>query len=144
VLERTPAILVVDGCVEARADVTGLLLAAGYEVIGAASFEEARDHLSRDVPDLMITELRLGGFNGLQLVMRARVRHRIPTIVATAFHDPVLAAEAELQQAAYLVKPMNSAELLTLVGELLAGRCPSPRRSAGAIGDPFNRASAWL
>jgi DNA-binding NtrC family response regulator len=53
--------------------------AAGYEVAVAATFPEAKDLLSLG-PDLMVSELKLGEYNGLHLASRA-LNAGIPAIV---------------------------------------------------------------
>ena len=75
-------------------------------------------------PDLLITDIRLDAYNGLQLILNSP--HQIPTIVITGFADPVLEAEARRGGAAYLVKPVQPRDLLALVGEKLAARHFSP------------------
>jgi DNA-binding response OmpR family regulator len=130
---KTPAILVVDEDTAARTEVMELLSRARYQVVGAGTFTEAKTVLSTEVPDLLITELRLGDFNGLHLVLRARSsQSAIATIVLTRFPDAVLEAEAKRLGAAYLVTPVKPAELLTVVSrELDMGLEPrhAPQRS---------------
>ena len=52
---------------------------AGYRVMLAKTFEMAKALLA-DSPDLVITELKLGEYNGLQLALRSRPAG-IPTVV---------------------------------------------------------------
>jgi DNA-binding NtrC family response regulator len=116
----------------------------GYDAkacIGAGNFTEAKTVLSTQVPDLLITELRLGDFNGLHLVVRARSsQSAIATIVLTRFPDPVLEAEAKRLGAAYLVNPVKPAELLTVVSrELGMGLEP---RHAPECSEPPNPMAA--
>ena len=59
---------------------------------------------------MLITDIRLGPYNGLQLVVRARLANpSLPVLVVTAFHDPVLQAETERLSAIYLRKPVDAA-----------------------------------
>jgi DNA-binding response OmpR family regulator len=138
---KTPAILVVDENTAARTEVMELLSCARYQVAGAGNFMEAKTALSTLVPDLLITELRLGDFNGLHLVVRARSsQSAIATIVLTRFPDPVLEAEAKRLGAAYLVNPVKPAELLTVVSrELGMGLEP---RHAPECSEPPNPMAA--
>jgi DNA-binding response OmpR family regulator len=138
---KTPAILVVDENTAARTEVMELLSRARYQVAGASNFMEAKTALSTLVPDLLITELRLGDFNGLHLVVRARSsQSAIATIVLTRFPDPVLEAEAKRLGAAYLVNPVKPAELLTVVSrELGMGLEP---RHAPECSEPPNPMAA--
>ena len=49
-----------------------VLTNAGYRVAWVDSFADAIRQSTADCPDLMITALRLGPFNGLHLVLRCR------------------------------------------------------------------------
>jgi DNA-binding NtrC family response regulator len=85
-------------------------------VIACDSFEKARQIL-RDQPfDALITDVRLGAFNGLQLAVMARDMYPdMRLIVFSGFDDPVLRSDAEQIGAVYLVKPVGSSELLKLL-----------------------------
>ena len=86
---------------------------AGEDVVCAATFEDARAALRTESFDALLTDVRLGAFNGLQLAVIARDLHPdIRLIVYSGFNDPVLRAEAERVGATYLVKPIASSELL--------------------------------
>jgi DNA-binding response OmpR family regulator len=117
-------ILVVEDDQAALAGCVELLAAAGYAVAGAATFDEARRAL-RPAPDLLITDVRLGAYNGLHLIARARAHRRhIPAIVLTAFPDDVIRAEARQMGAIYLEKPVDSERLLATVARALAQASP--------------------
>lgn len=89
---------------------------AGKSVVAKGSFEEARHALRHDHFDVLVTDVRLGAFNGLQLAVLARdLKPDIKLIVFSGFDDPVLKAEAERIGALYLVKPVSSSALLQLV-----------------------------
>jgi len=121
-----PRILIVEDDRAARMGLQELLRQAGYDAIAAADFRDGRRALEHDAPDLLIADLRLEGFNGLQLL---HVNPRpIPTIVVTGFHDEVLQAEARQLGAEYLVKPIAPSMLLTTVERLLAGPGRQERR----------------
>ena len=118
-----PAILIVDDDAEARTEIVDLLSHAGYQVTSVRTFEEATKVLSTDPPDLLITELRLGAFNGLHLVIRSRGRRpEMAAIILTSYRDSVLEAEAQRQGAAYVVKPVDHVALLTIVSQRLGLR----------------------
>ena len=67
--ERT--VLLVSPTSQLSRAVAPLLRSAGYQVTLARSFQSARTHLDA-APDLVITELKLGEYNGLQLALRGR------------------------------------------------------------------------
>ena len=89
---------------------------AGEEVVAQGSFEEARRVLRTTAFDALITDVRLGAFNGLQLAVMARDAHpEIRVIVFSGFDDPVLRSDAEHIGALYLVKPVTSSQLLEIL-----------------------------
>jgi DNA-binding NtrC family response regulator len=101
-----------------------LLQDAGYRVAAAVSFEEGRRALDSS-PDMLITDIRLGAYNGLQLVVRARLANpSLPVIVVTAFHDPVLQEETERLGAIYMRKPVDAAQMLAAIAKAF-GPAPS-------------------
>jgi two-component system response regulator AtoC len=95
-----------------------LLEEAGYEVFLATSFEEGRQKLRDRSPDLLIIDVRLGAFNGLQLISTGQLH--IPTIVVTGFDDTVLRADAGGFGASYVVKPIKPSALLALIQQKLS------------------------
>jgi DNA-binding NtrC family response regulator len=90
---------------------------AGYDVIVTPSGEEALDALKGDDVDLVLTDKRLPGMDGVDLVRRIRADHPdLAVIVMTAYGTIESAVEAvRLGAADYLVKPLESAELLIVV-----------------------------
>jgi two-component system response regulator YesN len=114
-------ILVVDDNEMYLAGVKELLDRAGYDTFVASSFEDGKVALHDRMPHLLILDVRLGAFNGLQLISTGRVG--IPAIVVTGFDDPVLRADASEFGASYLVKPVPPAALLELIEEKLKSAC---------------------
>jgi FixJ family two-component response regulator len=113
-------ILVVDDDLATRNGLKELLQRAHYDVIAVGTFAEGRSALIESNPDLLIVDVRLGEFNGLQL---AAIRPRaIPVIVLTGFPDSVLAIEARNLGAEYVLKPIPPAEFMTLVWRKLGSR----------------------
>jgi two-component system, NtrC family, response regulator GlrR len=85
-------------------------------VVACDSFEKARQMLKDQTFDALITDVRLGAFNGLQLAVMARDMYpAMRLIVFSGFDDPVLRADAEQIGATYLVKPVASGDLLKLL-----------------------------
>lgn len=94
------------------------LESAGYETIVADTFEHGKRAMVEFAPHLAIVDVRLGAFNGLQLISTREVR--IPVVVVTGFDDPVLRADAEAFGASYMVKPVAPRDLLTTIQQQLA------------------------
>ena len=106
-------ILIADDDPAIRAWLTRLLEDAGYDVMAASTVEEAKKALAASLPNLLITDVRMGAFNGLQLV--AMNAGRIPAIVMTGHEDPVIEADARQLGAEFLLKPLDSPSLLRIV-----------------------------
>ena len=123
-----PKVLVVDDSLD-RGEIVRVLQQGGYRVTTAATFEQATEILASAPPDVLITELRLGAFNGLHLIVRCRVRSPdVVAIVHTAFPDQVLEAEASRMNAEYLERPVDAVHLLATIARRL-GAQPERRRS---------------
>ena len=113
-------ILIVDDDKATRLGLAEFLEGAGYRTSTLGSFEEAVRTLRTSPPDLLIADVRLGPFNGLQLVISSP--RPIPSIIITGFADPVLESDARRRGADYILKPVAPAALLRLVEQKLAAR----------------------
>jgi DNA-binding response OmpR family regulator len=121
-------ILVVEDDDASREGLTALLEEAGYAVVSAGTFDEGRQLLAEQAPDLLIADVRLGRYNGLQLV--AMAPRPVSSITVSGFPDPALKAEAVKLGAHYVTKPIATAAFLALVEETIAGaRQRQSRRS---------------
>ena len=135
---NTPDVLVVDDSLD-RPDITGALKAGGYRVTSAATFEQATEIMARDPPDVLVTELRLGAFNGLHLIIRSRA-HKLNTVavIHTAHPDPVLEAEALRLNADYFKRPVDTPTLLAVIAQRLGHRPERRASSRRQINEPFH------
>ena len=87
----------------------------------ATTFEAATERMSTQPPNLLIAAARLGLFNGMQLVLRARLDHpEMAAIITASVEDPLLEAEASSYGAACVVAPETSAEMVGLVSRTFA------------------------
>jgi DNA-binding response OmpR family regulator len=85
----------------------------GHQVVACRSFEDARTRMLSEHFDALVTDVRLGAFNGLQLAVIARNKSpQLGIIVFSGYDDPVLRAEAADLGASYLVKPVTGERLL--------------------------------
>lgn len=112
--QTTPKrVLVVDDDEAMLRLITSWVTAAGYDVVSFAEFSEAKSYLATAKPDVIIADVRLKAFNGLQLVIQAKLdQPTITAVVLTGFYDPVLSGEVSKMGASYLVKPIRSEQLL--------------------------------
>jgi DNA-binding response OmpR family regulator len=106
-------VLIVDDDHTTRMGVAELLEQSGYETTAVGTFEEAARLIRRTPPDLLIADVRLGPFNGLQLIISSP--KPVPAIIMTGFADPVLEADARRRGAEYVLKPIDAGALLGLV-----------------------------
>jgi len=117
------SVLVVDQHPVVLANWIAPLRDVGYDVAATTSFEEARQRLTARPPNLLIASSRLGGFNGMRLVLCGHVnRPGMTAIVTTTAKDPVLEAEATAFGASCVVAPENRAELLAVVSRAFSSR----------------------
>jgi hypothetical protein len=84
--------------------------------------------LAGQPPELLVTEIRLGPFNGLHLVLRYRGRFPdLRAIAVNPFYDSVLAYDAANFGATYVTGAVDDTELVGLVKSLLV-ESNAPRR----------------
>jgi ActR/RegA family two-component response regulator len=117
-------VLIVEDDDAARAGLIRLLTGRGHEVFAAAAFEDGKRLLRAHHPDVLITDVRLGAFNGLQLLLSDRTN--VHAIVLTAYSDHVLESEARKLGAHFLLKPVVPDQLLDLVEELAEATLDEP------------------
>ena len=117
-LER---VIVVDDDRQVLRYLTELLQEAGFDTVSCERFLDAKGMLASSRPDMLLTDLRLGAYNGLQLAIFARERHPgLPVIVLTGYEDPTLRDEAVRAGASFLIKPVPRAILIEAVQKALA------------------------
>ncbi|MBI5566194.1 MAG: response regulator [Chloroflexi bacterium] len=92
-----------------------------YAVSHVLSAEAALSVLADDPIDLMVTDLRMPGMTGLELLTQVRhVQPQLPTILITAYGSAdVMAAGQQLQIARYFAKPFKTEEFMQAVQEVL-------------------------
>jgi len=91
---------------------------AGYELAIVTTFAAAKALLETK-PALIISELKLGEYNGLHLALKARAVG-IPAIIVGP-HDAVLQKDADELGATYLTSVLRRSQVLDLVQERLGG-----------------------
>ena len=98
------------------------LKASGYQVMTASSGEQALSMAAAERPDLVVTDLRMAGLDGLALFHEIERRHTgLPVIILTA-HGTIPDAVAATRQGVfgYLTKPYDANELLAQVQRALS------------------------
>jgi DNA-binding NtrC family response regulator len=100
------------------------LESAGHEVMTAASGAEALELLKQGLPDLVLSDLRMDGMDGLTLFDEIQQRHPgLPVIILTAHGTIPDAVEATRQGVSgFLTKPVDKQQLFALIEELKVSR----------------------
>jgi two-component system, NtrC family, response regulator HydG len=98
-----------------------VLTEAGYRVLRSSSGRDALALVKEQVPDLLITDLRMSGMSGHQLQLELkRVAPSLPVIIITAFGSIPTAIESmKLGAFDYLTKPFGNDELVLVVSRAL-------------------------
>lgn len=132
---RAAQIAIVDDDASVRKALARLLSFSDFIPRTYDSARRFLDSLSDQVPECLILDLHMPEMTGLELqVELARIGLKIPTVVITAhsdagFRESCRAAGA----AAYLVKPLDEASLLTAVNSAIQ------QRSAMGATEDFRR-----
>lgn len=111
-------ILIVEDDAGLREALVDTLLLSGYQVMSADSAEDALMTLSSNKVDLVVSDIQMGGMNGLTLLTSIKSRFpQLPVLLMTAYATIDDAVQAMRDGATdYLSKPFAPEVLLNLVG----------------------------
>lgn len=120
-----PTILVVDDNSDLR-EFIGTLLQGEYRIIKASDGKEALDKATRELPDLVVSDVMMPVMDGLELCKSLKGQFstsHIPVILLTAKSLEEQRAEGYDSGAdAYISKPFSEKVLLSRIGNLLKSR----------------------
>jgi DNA-binding NtrC family response regulator len=126
-------LLVVDDESTARRALATLLTDDGYQVETAGSGEEALERLAAFAPDVLLTDVRMPGMDGVELLAQARTLDpTLVVVVMTAFgtvKDAMRAMKAGAEH--YITKPVDLDELLLVLERVFRQR--ALQREAGLL-----------
>ena len=116
------SILIIDDDDQLRNSFKKLLSEEGYKVDGAASGEAGLNIVKKEVPDIVILDMRLPGMNGLETFRAIRkIEPKLPVIIMTAFGTTETAIEAtKLGAFDYILKPFDIPDMLSLVKQAIS------------------------
>ncbi|MEN6627027.1 MAG: sigma-54 dependent transcriptional regulator [Candidatus Sumerlaeia bacterium] len=134
----TSTILIVDDDAGQRSLLESFLTGQGYQVETARSAEDALARLKQKHYALLISDVRMPGMSGLEMLGRVRNDWpSLPVLMVTAFPDIRGAVEAMRDGALnYLEKPIDFDELLDLVRKGIGKKGATPARPANHIVPP--------
>ncbi len=97
------------------------LLDKGYEVVTASDGEEAMALLKQKAPDMIILDVQMPNMNGYTFIMeknKIEACAGVPVVVLTSQKEtrPLFQRHGAR---AYLIKPLNTQELLDKVAEIV-------------------------
>jgi len=117
-------ILVVDDERSIRVGLNGLLTREGYTVTVAENGNEALRLLANQEYDLVLTDLRMAGLDGLSLLKKIKEYYpETLVLMMTAYGSEKIAVEAMKAGARdYIVKPFNNDEVKILIHQALEQR----------------------
>lgn len=89
----------------------------GYELIGAArNRTETLSFIEKNVPDLIIMDVNLGGEDGIDISMEIREKHDIPVVFVTGHSDALTIRRIiATESVGYIMKPVRPSELNTVI-----------------------------
>jgi DNA-binding NtrC family response regulator len=120
-MESHEKILVVDDEERVRILFKRILLKEGYEVDCAASGSEAIDKLAKDSFDIVVTDLKMDGIDGLDLIKKGKTMNQaLPFILISGYGTAQTAVSAAKEGAdVYLMKPIDITDLKLAVKKAL-------------------------
>jgi len=112
-----PVILVVDDEPLQREILKTILDDSGYETYTAASGEEALRILRKYNPDVLLTDLKMEGMDGIELIESISLDSYAPTMIIMTAHGTITSAVEAIKKGAfdYLTKPLDKNSLLLTV-----------------------------
>jgi len=122
-MKSQPVILVVDDQSQNVELLDAYLVPQGYEIVQAASGEEALEKLSGNQIDLILLDVMMPGMDGFEVTRRVRRdngKRQVPIVLVTSLRDVedrVKGIEAGCDD--FLSKPFDKIELLARVQSLL-------------------------
>jgi DNA-binding NtrC family response regulator len=127
-------ILLVDDQRSLRRSLALMLQGAGFETAEAESGEEALRHLAEQAYDLVITDLRMDGMSGIDLLREIKERApTLPVILITAYGSIDSAVDAmRLGAFDYLTKPFREQDMLEKIHASQAVAAASVLSAPGA------------
>ncbi len=125
-----PLIILVNADAQALRQMSSSLSDRGYSVAAVQSFVEAKTLLASSSPDLLIVDVRLAEYNGLQLAIFSRDDHpNLPVIVTNFTEDKITEAECVRYGATFIADPEHNPAFLFTVQGMLAARHATQRKS---------------
>lgn len=121
---KTENILIVEDADTLRESLSEVLTAQGWNVTLSATAEDALSQINSSEFSLVLSDLKLPGLNGLDLVREARkMRGSLPIVVMTAYGSIDIAVEAmKLGAIDFITKPFSPSALINILEQIAEHR----------------------
>ncbi len=131
-------VLVIDDDVALRQSLAEVLAEDGFAVDTAESATAALSRLAVLAPDVVLSDVRMPGIDGLELLRTIRERApNVEVILMTAYDDmPTVVAAMREGAVDFLVKPLDLHDLRRVLGRVFDDRRTRARLGRAAVSDP--------
>jgi CheY-like chemotaxis protein len=125
-----PLIILVNADAAALRRMSSTLTERGYSVAAVRSFSDAKALLASATPDLLVVDVRLAEYNGLQLAIFSREdRPDVPVIVTNLVEDKIVEADAARYGATFIADPEHNPQFLFTLQGMVVARQATQRKS---------------
>jgi two-component system response regulator (stage 0 sporulation protein F) len=101
----------------------------GYEVVTAADGHNLIEKIEKEKPDLVVLDIKMAGYNGLDLLQEIRNRfYNLPVILCSAY-DSFKRDIKSIAADFYVVKSSDLTELKMTISRALESTVPPPSKS---------------
>lgn len=123
-LTQVERILIVDDEEIMRSFLLDVFVDEGYDLDSAANGEEALEKISRNCYQLIITDIRMPGMDGTEVLKKAKeVNPQTEVIIITGYASPQIKQKCQrLGAAYYIAKPFQINQIRALVNKLVRGK----------------------
>lgn len=104
----------------------------GYEVKTLLSPDNMAGAIFDFVPDLIILDIQLGYYNGLEICSKLKsnpLTSQIPVFIVSA-HESIHKAKTDFGASEYIMKPFDMSHLLEKIEDYVSGKVVSFRRAS--------------
>ena len=123
-VNHIPKILIVDDEKHISAALASLVKAEGFKALLARDGATALETIRSETPDLMLSDIKMPGMDGMELMRRAKdIDPDLPIVMITAYaeiHGAVKAIKAGAHD--YLSKPFSNQEVVRVIHRALSER----------------------
>lgn len=133
-IKQKPRILLVDDEEIAIDNLKPILAKDGYTVFTANSGLEACEAISRTIFDAVITDLKMDGIDGIEVLKRAKNASSDTQVIMMTGYATVDSAVETMKKGAfhYITKPVKTAELKSVIRDALKNKAAS-RPAKGSV-----------